>query len=1103
MQMQNPNHNLEIPTGMRDKLEDFRRRVWIVKLAEGAFAAVFGLLISYLLVFSLDRFGDTPNWLRSVILLAGTTGLAIWFPIKWHRWVWQTRQLEQVARILRHRYPRLGDQMLGIVELAKSEVEQERSEALCRAAMQQVDQETVKRDFSGAVPQPRHRQWAWAVAIPFGIILLAMIFAPSAGVNALTRWLMPWSATERYTFAQLDRLPNQLVVPLAEPFSLQASLSKTTAWSPQAGSARYGEQDPVHANLVAGEYDFQIAPQKQAEILTIAVGDAKKQVKVAPMTRPELINLTAWITLPDYLQYSSQLEKDARSGTLSVVKGSKAQLSGTATRELNSATLNGLAQTVQGTRLNSSPVTIEESTQQQLSWRDKLGLQAKQPFDLSFVAQEDEPPSVACGDLPRQKVMLESEVLAFDLEAADDFGIQSVGLEWSGIEDPLRNPQPSRGEKLLSAGAPESRSMLTSGTFSAKRLGIRPQSLRLRLYATDYLPDRERSYSATYIVHVLTDEEHAIWITNQLRQWFSQAQDVYEREQQLFETNQALRNLTREEIDRPEVRRRIESQASAEKGNARQLGALTSSGKQLITEAIKNDQFNVETLENWASMLNALEEIAGQRMPSVADLLQQAASAPGSPKAGQPASSTDTHPSASPKNGPKVGTNRDNRSQAGGKPQTNRNSPAVPTISDVESGSNELHQDKDQSNKAQPASQPRLTLPGTVVQGGGVKPETSPPPPVQQKVDEAIIQQENLLAEFSKVSKELQQILANLESSTFVKRLKAASRRQLEVAGDLNQSLTKSFGYNRLEVDQEVRDEADAIGERQIAQSENIYVIQEDLEAYFNRVQQGKYKTVIDEMRDSHVVNELADLADTVRINLNGQSIAQAEFWADALDRWAEQLVGPGSPNSGSTPGSKGGSLPPSIVLELMKILETEVSLRDETRAEEETRSALSTEAYTHRVLPLAQTQAELSTRLAQVLTSIKGLPDGITLFTKELTLLTRAEAVMKEATTLLLRPETGAPTIAAETEVIELLLQSKRVNPKSGGGSGSKPGRGKNGTTEQSALALLGAGTEKNATVVDRDVTQATGSFGTELPAEFRAGLDAYFGALETDLSD
>jgi hypothetical protein len=47
-------------------------------------------------------------------------------------------------------------------------------------------------------------------------------------------------------------------------------------------------------------------------------------------------------------------------------------------------------------------------------------------------------------------------------------------------------------------------------------------------------------------------------------------------------------------------------------------------------------------------------------------------------------------------------------------------------------------------------------------------------------------------------------------------------------------------------------------------------------------------------MHDSHVVHELRDLAAAVRIALNGQSIAHAEFWADTLDRWAEQLVGPG-----------------------------------------------------------------------------------------------------------------------------------------------------------------------------------------------------------------
>lgn len=64
--------------------------------------------------------------------------------------------------------------------------------------------------------------------------------------------------------------------------------------------------------------------------------------------------------------------------------------------------------------------------------------------------------------------------------------------------------------------------------------------------------------------------------------------------------------------------------------------------------------------------------------------------------------------------------------------------------------------------------------------------------------------------------------------------------------------------------------------------------------AYFDRVQQGKFKTVLNEMKSTEVVGQLREIADTVEGNLNGQAIAQTEFWSDTLDRWAEQLVGPG-----------------------------------------------------------------------------------------------------------------------------------------------------------------------------------------------------------------
>jgi hypothetical protein len=56
-------------------------------------------------------------------------------------------------------------------------------------------------------------------------------------------------------------------------------------------------------------------------------------------------------------------------------------------------------------------------------------------------------------------------------------------------------------------------------------------------------------------------------------------------------------------------------------------------------------------------------------------------------------------------------------------------------------------------------------LPGAKSNGGD-------PPPARQNLDEAINKQQDLLAEFEKIADELNRILANLEGSTLVKRLK-------------------------------------------------------------------------------------------------------------------------------------------------------------------------------------------------------------------------------------------------------------------------------------------------------------------------------------------
>jgi len=237
-------------------------------------------------------------------------------------------------------------------------------------------------------------------------------------------------------------------------------------------------------------------------------------------------------------------------------------------------------------------------------------------------------------------------------------------------------------------------------------------------------------------------------------------------------------------------------------------------------------------------------------------------------------------------------------------------------------------------------------------------------------------------------------------------------------------------------------------------------------------------------------------LSDDVRVE-TGLSMAQCEYWSDTFDRWADDLVDPAC--AGKCPGCKSkGSLPPSIVLEAMKILEAEINLREETRVAEQARRALAGDEYSQRAGKLKAAQDALSQRIADLTIRIRELPDGEEDFAKEIMLLGRVELVMDEAADILGRPETGSQAIAAETEAIELLLQSKRINPRGGGGGGSSPGGGGSGSTNDSALALIGSGLNDKEVREDRGVSQATGETGSELPEEFRAGLDEYFNRLE-----
>ena len=277
-----------------------------------------------------------------------------------------------------------------------------------------------------------------------------------------------------------------------------------------------------------------------------------------------------------------------------------------------------------------------------------------------------------------------------------------------------------------------------------------------------------------------------------------------------------------------------------------------------------------------------------------------------------------------------------------------------------------------------------------------------------------------------------------------------------------------------------------------------VRVIQTDLEAYYQRKQDMRFKNILDQMKKTEIAAALVRVGDEAKSNWSGRSISASEYWADTLDRWAEEMVAAAKAGDGKGESKSQDSLPPEIVLKVMQVLFDEMKLRDETREAENARPALEKKDYMKRAMGLAEKQDDIGRRTYQAAADISKLPKAQS-FQKEMKLLMKATEVMKEAYQMLDKPDTSAPVVAAETEVIEMLLEARRPPPGGGGGGGgNNPGGGGSGSATSAALAELGPGMDPTANVQERETGQSTGKAGREFPEEFKAGLDAYFNALE-----
>jgi hypothetical protein len=630
-----------IPESLRAQLADFRRHLWRVKILEALAAGAVGLLVSFLLVYGLDRIWPTPGWVRLLILACGVSLFAVFAPYWLHRWVWRQRRETQLARLIAKRYPGLGDRLLGVIELQDQTGSADSlSPRLREAAMEAVAAETGRRKLDGALPPQRHRRWTLAALGLASIAALAFALTPRAGLNALERWLMPLSGTERYTFTKLVNPPHHLAVAFGEAFGVTLRLSQDSEQRPASASARYGLQPAMQAALENGDYRFTFPGQQDAGTVVFRIGDLRHELRVQPVQRPAAESVRATVKPPAYLGIPERT-LDLNTGVLTVVEGGKIRVELEMTRPLAKGTFGptrGLAAVDGGAAPEhpplGGPLEISGNTARTpwldagavpfeipLSWADSLGLEGDPGFRLRVDAIQDAEPTCYLQGIDRQKAILPEETVDFEVLAEDDFGVKTTGIEWTGQFTRPTDESPAKGELQLAAGAAEERRILKTAAFSPAAFGVTPQKITLRAWSEDHYPGRGRVFSEPVILYVLTRDEHAQMLKSRFDRQITELEDLARREQDLLEENERIERLGGEELQKDEARKRLQSQEEEEAETQRRIDELTQRMEQLMKDAARNGGIDKKTLQKMAESLKSMQELSQQDVPKVREKL--------------------------------------------------------------------------------------------------------------------------------------------------------------------------------------------------------------------------------------------------------------------------------------------------------------------------------------------------------------------------------------------------------------------------------------------------------------------------------------------------
>ena len=902
--------HVDLPESLREKFRSLVRKLWLVDTVIALCGLAAGLVVSYLLLFISDRFWATPTGLRILFTVAGLGVAACfaWFWIK--HWIINRRDNRVLAAIVQQKHRRMGDRLMSAVELTNQDQRPEHvSEALCRAAIEQIDKESESYSFNQAVATRKPFIYTILAIFILGILSAPLTYTPAASENALKRWAVPVGDEERYTFVENGDLKvngqsdvdGTFFVPRGEEIILQSKYSfrddkdGSPFWESLGGwwdgtvkaagrADEYLQNSPLpldtdFANTfssivpnpkmapLTGTKRPRIAPMKNGRVeyalpgrgkpiqLALRVGDVRRKVRIEPVTRPLIVGAEAKVRYPDYLQYP-QMDEEIRGTVFQYLEGSTVKFTARlqneesrksvkrilsmvqakATHAINSKVLDQKT-VIKSDILETGFLDLDDFREMEVIWRDQYKIAGPAPWKMIFERQSDNPPHrVDCVDVAPEIAILRSEVVEIPMIGEDDYGMKELAVEWECWKRDGTNLV-KKGEGTLAKFEP--RNLSGSSTFlfdpGDKALDL-PESTVISVYAVakDYYRTDRKVRSLPVKIHILSEEEHAQLIQEQLESKMAELDDLVRREENLLDATQEAQEMDSDEQNTEQTKKKIGRQEQEQKNIAEKLKELSEEVKELAKEALKNKEMDPTDLAKMAENAQKMKDLAEQQMKQAQQSLQQ----------------------------------------------------------------------------AQQNEQER-----------------------EEKLDEAVEKEKEALEELKEMQEKTAEDMQDMYANTLVKRLRKIAEFENGVARDFQENFAKLIGRRVVELPDRVRNMVnDAYGFQGIY-GRKATGLQDEISRFYDATQDEKFGKVTKAMAEYGPVVKMEANAGLIMKNHTGKVIEGSEELANKFNEWADTLD-PQDDGGGEGEGEGEGEPNEDLIArlkELLRLRQAEMDLREKT----------------------------------------------------------------------------------------------------------------------------------------------------------------------------